>query len=50
MEDVWAVDEVYKQYFKQPYPARACYQAGKVPCDGQIEIEAIAVLGHITDV
>uniref|UniRef100_A0A7E4VVC9 2-iminobutanoate/2-iminopropanoate deaminase n=1 Tax=Panagrellus redivivus TaxID=6233 RepID=A0A7E4VVC9_PANRE len=49
MNDFVAVNAVYAQYFKQPYPARAAYQVARLPKDGRIEIEAIAHAGPITE-
>ena len=37
------VNEVMKQYFDQPYPARACVQVAALPKDTDIEVEAILV-------
>lgn len=39
-----AVNEVMKQYFNQPYPARACVGVAALPRGAQVEIEAILVL------
>ncbi len=36
--DFKAVNEVYKTYFKEPYPARAAIQAGALPAGGLVEI------------
>lgn len=36
-----AVNEVMKQYFVEPYPARACVGVASLPRGAQIEIEAI---------
>lgn len=45
MEDFARVNGVYAQYFKEPYPARACFEVARLPKDVQVEIEAIAVIG-----
>ena len=37
------VNEVYKQYFKAPCPARSCVEVRALPLGVQVEIEAIAV-------
>ncbi|WP_297848747.1 RidA family protein [uncultured Desulfovibrio sp.] len=37
------VNEVYKQYFKAPCPARSCVEVSALPLGAQVEIEAIAV-------
>ncbi|XP_073678124.1 2-iminobutanoate/2-iminopropanoate deaminase isoform X1 [Garra rufa] len=43
------VNDVYMQFFKSNFPARAAYQVAALPRGGLVEIEAIAVLGPITD-
>ncbi|XP_059365752.1 2-iminobutanoate/2-iminopropanoate deaminase isoform X2 [Carassius carassius] len=43
------VNDVYKQFFKSNFPARAAYQVAALPRGGLVEIEAVAVLGPITD-
>lgn len=42
MGDFQAVNEVYREFFTPPYPARACVQAAALPKGGLVEIEAIA--------
>ena len=37
------VNEVYKQHFKAPCPARSCVEVRALPLGVQVEIEAIAV-------
>ena len=44
MDDFAAMNEVYAQFFQQPYPARSAVQVAKLPKDVLVEIEAIAVL------
>lgn len=39
-----AVNEVMKQYFSEPYPARACVGVASLPRGAAVEIEAIMVL------
>lgn len=39
--DFGAVNEVMKQFFNEPYPARACVQVAALPRDVSIEVEAI---------
>ncbi|KAI6187091.1 Ribonuclease [Aphelenchoides besseyi] len=50
INDFATVNEVYKEYFKDKYPARAAYQVAHLPKNGKVEIEAIAALGQIKDV
>lgn len=44
MDDFEAMNGVYKEYFKEPRPARSCIQAGRLPFDIKVEIEAIAYI------
>ncbi len=43
MNDFAAVNEIYAQYFSQPYPARSCVQAARIPKDVCIEVEVTAI-------
>ena len=45
INDFGAMNEVYKTYFAEPFPARAAFQAANLPKNAKVEIEAIAVLG-----
>ncbi|KAF9044568.1 Endoribonuclease L-PSP [Hymenopellis radicata] len=42
MDDFSAMNEVYEKIIPSPKPARTCIQAGKLPFDVDVEIEAIA--------
>ena len=42
MNDFAAMNEVYRTYFTEPYPARSTVQAARLPRDARIEIDAIA--------
>ena len=42
MGDFAAMNEVYAQFFGEGLPARTTFQAGKLPMDAVVEIEAIA--------
>ncbi len=44
MNDFTAMNKVYGEFFKTPYPARAAVQVARLPRDVKVEIEAIAVL------
>ncbi|XP_060819010.1 2-iminobutanoate/2-iminopropanoate deaminase [Bombus pascuorum] len=44
------VNEVYKEFFKESYPARSTFQVGKLPMGAKFEIEAIAVVGEVETV
>ena len=44
MNDFAAMNEVYAQFFQEPYPARSAVQVARLPKDVLVEIEAIALL------
>lgn len=37
------INEIYAQYFIEPYPARSCVEVARLPKDVLIEIEAVAL-------
>ena len=37
------VNEVYKEFFAEPYPARSCIEVSAVPKGAMLEIDAIAI-------
>jgi 2-iminobutanoate/2-iminopropanoate deaminase len=43
MNDFAAMNEVYRTFFSEPYPARSTVQAARLPRDARIEIDAIAM-------
>lgn len=43
MNDFAAMNEVYKTFFEEPYPARSAVEVARLPKDVLVEIEAIAV-------
>ena len=43
MNDFAAMNDVYRTFFTEPYPARSTVQAARLPRDARIEIDAIAV-------
>ena len=43
MNDFAAMNEVYGEYFAEPYPARATVQVARLPKDARVEIDVIAV-------
>ena len=45
MDEFGAVNEVYGQFFSEPYPARSTVQVARLPKDLHVEIEAIAYRG-----
>ncbi|MCR5624629.1 MAG: RidA family protein [Lachnospiraceae bacterium] len=42
MNEFGNINEVYAEYFEEPFPARSCVQVARLPKDVAIEIEAIA--------
>lgn len=44
MKDFALVNQIYGQYFKEPYPARSCVEVARLPKDVCIEIEAVAIV------
>lgn len=38
-----AMNEVYAEFFAEPYPARAAFQAAALPRGAKVEIECVAV-------
>ena len=44
MNDFAAVNEVYATYFTGSFPARSAVEVTRLPKDGHVEIEAIAVV------
>ncbi len=46
MSDFSAVNRVYESYFESPYPARVTIQAGELPLNAIVEIDAIAHQGN----
>ena len=43
MENYGELNTVYSEYFNESKPARTCIQAGRLPRDVDVEIEAIAL-------
>jgi 2-iminobutanoate/2-iminopropanoate deaminase len=42
MNDFGPMNEVYRSFFSEPYPARSTVQAARLPRDARIEIDVIA--------
>lgn len=42
MNEFSAMNEVYAEHFKAPYPARSTVQVARLPRDARVEIEVIA--------
>lgn len=49
INDFNGVNEIYKTFFTSNFPARAAYQVAALPRGGLVEIEAVAVLGPLSD-
>lgn len=45
LNDFAAVNKIYGEYFKQPYPARSCVQVAGLPKNAAVEIEVTAKIG-----
>lgn len=45
MNDFAAVNQIYGEFLKSNYPARATYQVVRLPMDALVEIEAVAFRG-----
>lgn len=43
MNDFAKVNEVYSSFFSEPYPARSAVEVARLPKDGLVEIEVIAL-------
>lgn len=44
INDFVSVNEVYGQYFKEPYPARSAVEVANLPKGAKVEIEVIATV------
>lgn len=42
MDDFAAINAIYAQYFREPYPARSCVEVARLPKDVLLECEVIA--------
>jgi 2-iminobutanoate/2-iminopropanoate deaminase len=43
IDELPEINDIYKTYFKEPYPARSCVEVSSLMKDARIEIEAVAV-------
>ena len=43
LNEFGAMNEVYGEFFAEPYPARAAFQVAALPKNARVEIEAVAV-------
>jgi 2-iminobutanoate/2-iminopropanoate deaminase len=44
MDDFPLINEVYGEFFKQNFPARACVEVARLPRDTNFEIKAVGLL------
>lgn len=44
MNQFGEINEVYSSYFTENKPARSCVEVARLPKDGNVEIEAIAII------
>lgn len=44
MNDFAQINEIYAEFFTEPYPARSCVEVARLPKDVLIEVEAIVEL------
>uniref|UniRef100_A0A8D0GE85 2-iminobutanoate/2-iminopropanoate deaminase n=1 Tax=Sphenodon punctatus TaxID=8508 RepID=A0A8D0GE85_SPHPU len=49
MKDFSDINEIYKEFFRSNFPARAAYQVVALPKGARVEIEAVAIHGPIQD-
>lgn len=42
MNDFAKINEIYAEFFTEPYPARSCVEVARLPKDVLLEVEAIA--------
>jgi 2-iminobutanoate/2-iminopropanoate deaminase len=45
MDEFGAMNEVYAEFFAEPYPARSTVEVARLPKDLHVEIEAVACRG-----
>ena len=44
MNDFSQINEVYGEFFKQNFPARACVEVARLPKGANVEVEAVGLL------
>ncbi|MCR2044987.1 RidA family protein [Anaerosalibacter massiliensis] len=44
MENFSKINEVYEEYFSTHKPARSCVEISRLPKNGNVEVEAIAII------
>ena len=48
MDDFPSMNDTYRRFFSEPFPARSTIQAARLPRDARVEIDAIAAYPHRT--
>jgi 2-iminobutanoate/2-iminopropanoate deaminase len=46
MDDFERVNEIYSEYFSDPFPARSCVEVTRLAKGAKVEIEVIALVTH----
>ena len=46
MDDFAKINEIYAQYFTEPFPARSCVEVARLPKDVLLEVETIVELEY----
>lgn len=44
MNDFAKINDIYAEFFKEPFPARSCVEVARLPKDVKLEIEAVVAL------
>ena len=44
INDFVPMNEVYAEFFEEPYPARAAYEVAAIPKGAKVEIRVVAVV------
>ena len=44
MDDFGKINEIYAQFFTEPYPSRSCVEVARLPKDVLLEVESIVEL------
>ena len=44
MEDFTRINEIYAEFFKEPFPARSCVEVERLPKDVKLEIVAVVAV------
>jgi len=44
MNDFVKLNQIYAQYFSEPFPARSCIEVARLPKDVLVEVEVIAAI------